>query len=80
MEGPQPGFHLIPPFAAEAMRLSPDQVQRLGILEQDVKAKLDKILSASQRQTVDRALPPRLGAPGPRGKPVGNRPPEGAEW
>ncbi len=38
-------FHLIPPFAAEKMNLTPDQQRQLTELEKEVKAKLDKILA-----------------------------------
>ncbi len=37
-------FHLIPPFAAETMNLTPDQQRQLTELKREVKAKLDKIL------------------------------------
>ena len=38
-------FHLIPPFAAEKMNLTPDQQRQIAELEKEVKAKLDKILT-----------------------------------
>ena len=37
-------FHVIPPFAAEKMNLTQDQLKQIAELEQEVKAKLDRIL------------------------------------
>jgi hypothetical protein len=38
-------LHLIPPFAAEKMNLTPDQQRQIAELEKEVKAKLEKILA-----------------------------------
>jgi hypothetical protein len=45
MGGGSRAFHLIPPFAAEEMNLTPDQQRQIAELEKKVKAELDRILA-----------------------------------
>ena len=52
--GSRIGFpHLIPPFAAEKMKLTDDQRKQLDELAKEVKARLDKILTPEQQTEVD---------------------------
>jgi len=81
--GPRPGGMFFPPHVRDELNLSPEQQQKVEALEKDAKAKLDAILNAEQKQTLDEAIrrgPPRgEGGPqrgrGPKGKKGGEEPP-----
>ncbi len=79
--GPAGGFHLIPPFAIERMKLTDDQKKQLAELEKETKAKLYKILTPEQRKTLETARPPRPrqggGRRGPGGGPGEGGPGDG---
>ena len=57
--GPGGGFHLLPPFVVERMKLTDDQKKQVAELEKETKAKLDKILTPEQQKTLETARPPR---------------------
>ena len=46
--GGRGGFHLLPPRAAEILKLTDDQKTQLAALEAETKAKLEKILTPEQ--------------------------------
>lgn len=79
--GPRGGFHLLPPRAAETLKLTDDQKSQLAALEADTKAKLEKILTADQMTQLKNMRPPmRPGGPGGQGQGNnrnGNQPPSG---
>jgi len=52
------GFHLLPPRAGEKLNLTPDQQKQLADLEADVTAKLNKILTAEQKEQLEKMRPP----------------------
>ena len=62
--GPARGVHLIPPFVQDKLDLTDDQKKQIADLEQEVKAKLSKILTPEQMKTLEEARPPRRGGPG----------------
>ena len=70
--GPAPGFHLLPRWVAEQLKLTDDQKTQVDALEKETKAKLEKILTPEQKKILETARPPRPGQGGPRG-PGGNR-------
>jgi hypothetical protein len=78
--GGRGGFHLLPPRAAESLKLTDDQKAQLVALEAETKAKLEKILTADQLAQLKNMRPPmRQGGPGGgqmRGG-DGNMPPSG---
>lgn len=53
------GFHLLPPRAEEHLNLTADQLKQVAALEAEVKAKLEKILTADQLQQLKKMRPPR---------------------
>jgi hypothetical protein len=57
-------MHLIPPFVQDKLELTDDQKKQIADLEQEVKAKLSKILTPEQMKTLEEARPPRRGGPG----------------
>lgn len=60
----QGGFHLLPPRAMEQLSLTADQLKQVADLETEVKAKLEKILTAEQQQKLKEMRPPqRQGGP-----------------
>ncbi len=70
--GPPPkgGFRLgwvLPPHVREELDLTREQEKQLAELEKEVKAKLEKILTAEQKRRIERAGPrgPRRGPGGP---------------
>ena len=74
--GPARGFpHLIPPFAAEKMKLTEEQRKQLEELAKETKAKLDKILTPEQQKILEEARSPHPeqgpGGPGGPGDPGG---------
>lgn len=80
--GGPPRFELgkvLPPFVREELDLTPEQEQQIAALEQQVKAKLEKILTAEQRKKIRSIRPPMPpGGPGgdddgPPDGPPGNR-------
>lgn len=73
--GPVRGFRLIPPFAAEEMDLTAEQLKQIAALEKEMKAKLYKILTPEQQKILEDARPPRF-LPGGPGAP-GGRPGQG---
>lgn len=82
---PRPGM-VLPPFAVDALKLTDDQKKQLDELQKDVDAKLDKLLTADQKQQLKDLRPPRGpgrdGPPGPGrdGPPgPGDRPPPGRD-
>ena len=76
--GPVGGFHLIPRFAVEQLKLTADQQKQVAELEQETKAKLYKILTAAQQKTLEEARPPQGGPGGAGGPGGGQRKPSGA--
>ena len=65
--GPGGGFHLLPRFVADKLKLTPDQVTQIAALEKDTKAKLDAILTPEQQKILEQAHPPRPAGPGAQG-------------
>ena len=51
-------FHVLPPGAKEALKLTTDQVQRIAELDKDVQARLSKILTTEQQDQWNKAAPP----------------------
>jgi hypothetical protein len=78
-QGPA-GFraHVLPPGARERLNLTADQLRQVAALEEEVKARLETILTPAQIQQLQQMRPPR-----PRGGPGGpgadNPPPPPAE-
>ena len=70
------GFHLLPPRAMEQLNLTDDQKKQIAALEAEVKAKIEKILTADQLKQLKEMRPPqRQGGPGgPGGPGSGDRP------
>jgi hypothetical protein len=68
--GPPPRFELgrlLPPHAIDELDLTPEQAKQLADLEKDVKARLQKILTAEQRKKLENLPPPpRPGGPPPQ--------------
>src|SRR5579883_983415 len=59
--GGPPRFELgkvLPPFVREELDLTPDQEEQIAALEKEVKAKLEKILTAEQRRKIRSIRPP----------------------
>ena len=85
--GPQGGFHLLPPRAAETLNLTDDQKKELAALEAETKTKVEKILTPEQLTQLKNMRPPMRpdgqGGQGGQGKGRGpgngdgNRPPFG---
>lgn len=67
------GFHLLPPRAAEQLKLTDDQKTQVAALEADTKAKLEKILTPEQMTQLKNMRPPMHGGPG-QGGPGGDHP------
>src|SRR5262245_47545147 len=74
---PEPGT-LIPPFVRDKVKLTQTQERQVGALEQDVKARVKKILTDVQMGLFNEAMrqpPPQGGAPGgPGGQQGGGAP------
>jgi Spy/CpxP family protein refolding chaperone len=76
--GGQGGMHLLPPRAAETLKLTDEQKTQITALETETKAKLEKILTPEQMQQLKNMRPPmRPGGAGqlrggPGGHDVGN--------
>ena len=66
--GPPP--HVLPPHAAEKLKLTDDQKKQIADLDEGVKAKLEKILTPEQFKELQEMRPPR-----PPGGRDGDRPP-----
>lgn len=78
--GGRGGFHLLPPRAAETLKLTNDQKTQIAALEADTKANLEKILTPDQMTQLKNMRPPlRQGGLGGQGQGSGggdnNRPP-----
>ena len=56
--GPQGGFHLLPPRAAETLNLTDDQKKELAALEAETKTKVEKILTPEQLTQLKNMRPP----------------------
>lgn len=56
--GGQGGFHLLPPHVVEQLNLTEDQQKQVTDLETEVKAKLEKILTAEQQEQFKQMRPP----------------------
>lgn len=70
---------VLPPFAAEQLRLTEDQKSKIAAMEKEIKEKLALILTADQLKQLENSRPPmRGGRPGadggPGGRPDGFRP------
>ena len=75
--GGRGGFHLLPPRAAEQLKLTDDQKTQLAALEAETKAKLEKILTPEQMTQLKNLRPPmRPGGGQMRGGPDGQDRPE----
>ena len=71
-KGRPPRFELgkvLPPFARDELNLTADQQKQLADLEKEVKAKLEKILTAEQKKTLEEMRPPGPPPGGPGGGP-----------
>jgi hypothetical protein len=69
-EGDKKGFQLgkvLPPFAYDQLELTKDQEKQIADLEKEVKAKLEKILTAAQKRKLEDLRPPMGGPGGPKG-------------
>lgn len=66
---------ILPPPLLEELNLTPDQAKEIEAIKADVKAKLDKLLTAEQKKTVEN-FRPRGGDRGPGG-PGGDKGPGG---
>jgi hypothetical protein len=83
---PEPGT-IIPPFVRDQLKLTQQQEQKVGALEQDVKGKLKKILTDVQMGLFTEALRMPPGAPpgqqggqqGQQGKAQPKGPPQGGQ-
>jgi hypothetical protein len=72
-KGPQRfelGQVLPPPLIAE-LKLTPEQEKELETIKTDLKAKLDKLLTAEQKKTIENFRPRGAGGPGGPGGPGG---------
>ena len=56
--GERGGFHLLPPRATEALKLTDDQKTQVAALEAETKAKLEKILTPEQMTQLKNMRPP----------------------
>jgi Spy/CpxP family protein refolding chaperone len=66
--------HVLPPFVREELELTAEQEEQIEALEKQVKAKLEKILTAEQRKKLKSIRPPGPppgGPEGPNGGPNG---------
>lgn len=62
---PRPhGFHILPPQAGEKLNLSEDQKKQIADLENEVKAKIENILTPDQLTQLKQMRPPHPGKPG----------------
>ena len=62
-KGPK-GFQLgkvLPPFVVDELELTEEQQAKIAALEREVRAKLEKILTAKQKRLIQNARPPRKG-------------------
>ena len=62
-KGPK-GFQLgkvLPPYIVDELELTEAQQAKIAALEREVKAKLEKILTAKQKRLIQNARPPRKG-------------------
>ncbi len=70
--GPPPRYelgHVFPPPLLEQLNLTSDQQAELEIIQQELKSKLEKLLTDEQKQQVENFRPRRPGGPGgPDGK------------
>jgi hypothetical protein len=74
-KGGPAGFELgkvLPPFVREELDLTDEQEKAIAELEQEVKGKLEKVLTAEQRQRAESARPP-MGPPKGKGSPKGKK-------
>lgn len=79
-KGRPPRFELgrvLPPFARDELNLTEDQQKQLADLEKEVKAKLEKILTAEQKKQLEQMRPPGPPPGGPGGGRPGGTPPAG---
>lgn len=79
--GPPPRFQLgdvFPPPLLEELDLTTEQEKELEVIKSDVKAKLEKLLTADQKRTVENFRPRGPGGPGGPPGP-GPRNPDGAD-
>jgi Spy/CpxP family protein refolding chaperone len=51
-------IHVIPPFAVQDLKLTPDQERQLQELERDVRSKVMKILTPEQLRKLQQSRPP----------------------
>lgn len=66
------GFRVLPPFIVQQLNLTDEQKKQIKELEAEVKAKIEKILTAEQLQQLKQMRPPmRQGAPGMGGPRMG---------
>jgi formylglycine-generating enzyme required for sulfatase activity/phosphatidylethanolamine-binding protein (PEBP) family uncharacterized protein len=57
--GPGGGLRLVRRSAVEQMNLSEEQQQQISALESEIQARVEKILTAEQKQILEAARPPR---------------------
>ena len=55
------GFHILPPHAMEALKLTDDQKKQITALEAEVKEKMEKILTPEQLEQLKKMRPPHPG-------------------
>ena len=65
------GFHVLPPHAKEALKLTDDQMKQIADLEAEVKEKMEKILTPEQLEQLKKMHPPHPPG-GPGGGPDGS--------
>lgn len=63
-KGPPAGFHLLPKFVEDKLKLTDDQKAKVKALEAETKAKLEALLTPEQVKILETARPPRHGPGG----------------
>lgn len=61
---PRGGFHVLPPQAGEKLNLSEDQKKQIADLENEVKSRMENILTPDQLTQLKQMRPPHPGKPG----------------
>jgi Spy/CpxP family protein refolding chaperone len=71
-QGGQGGIHILPRGAKEKLNLTDDQQKQITDLENDVKTKLESILTPAQMDQLKQMRPPQGGQGGGRRPPQNN--------
>lgn len=75
-KGMRAGFKMgtvLPPFMVEELKLTDTQKGQLAEIENDVKSKLDKILTDDQKKAIETLRPGQGGPGGDKGGPGGDK-------